>query len=88
MGVAPIMFQHGTEVTYPVKEGASFGLVLLMGQISGTLFVIIFNAVSSTAGPVVVPMLLLVVLSAVEIPFAFKMKESDFFKENDISSHQ
>ena len=38
MGVAPILFQHGAEVAYPVKEGTSFGVIILMGQISGTLF--------------------------------------------------
>ncbi len=31
MGLAPILFQHGAEVAYPVKEGTSFGLILLMG---------------------------------------------------------
>lgn len=80
MGVAPILFQHGAEVAYPVKEGTSFGLILLMGQISGALFVVIFEAVSSTAGSVTIPMLLIVLATAIEIPFTVKMKESDILK--------
>lgn len=81
MGVAPILFQHGAEVAYPVKEGTSFGLILLMGQISGALFVVIFEAINGSTGSVTVPMLLLVAATAVEIPFTLKMKESDILKK-------
>jgi FLVCR family MFS transporter 7 len=89
MGVAPILFQHGAEVAYPVKEGTSFGLILLMGQISGTLFVVIFEAISGSTGSVIIPMLLLVAATAVEIPFTLKMKESNILKElqNNTSAH-
>lgn len=77
MGVAPILFQHGAEVAYPVKEGTSFGLILLMGQISGALFVVIFEAISGATGSILVPMLLIVVATVIEIPITFKMKESN-----------
>lgn len=80
MGVAPILFQHGAEVAYPVKEGTSFGLILLMGQISGALFVVSFEAVNGSTGSVTVPMLLLVIATAIEVPFTLKMKESDILK--------
>ena len=76
MGVAPILFQHGAEVAYPVKEGTSFGLILLMGQISGALFVVVFEAIGGMTGSVIIPMLLVVLATAIEIPFTFKMKES------------
>lgn len=76
MGVAPILFQHGAEVAYPVKEGTSYGLILLMGQISGAVFVVMFEAISETAGSPVIPMLIFVILTAIEIPFTLKMKES------------
>lgn len=80
MGVAPILFQHGAEVAYPVKEGTSFGLILFMGQISGTLFVFIFEAMNGGTGSIVYPMLLFVFLTLVQVPFTFRMKESDFLK--------
>lgn len=76
MGVAPILFQHGAEVAYPAKEGTSFGLILLMGQISGVLFVLLFETISGAAGSIVLPMLLFVVMTAILIPFTLKMKES------------
>ena len=75
MGLAPIVFQHGAEIAYPVPEGTSFGLILLAGQVSGALFVPAFEALSS-GGSVLLPMLVIVALTAVQVPVALLMKES------------
>ena len=75
MGLAPILFQHGAEVAYPAKEGTSYGLILMMGQISGMLFVALFEAIGG--GTMTLPMLIAVVLTALEIPATLKMRESD-----------
>lgn len=76
MGVAPILFQHGSEVAYPVQEGTSLGVILLMGQISGILFVYVFQAFAGATGSVTIPMILITIISAIQLPFAFLMKES------------
>jgi len=75
MGLAPILFQHGAEVAYPAKEGTSFGLILLMGQVSGVLFVLLFEALGDAN--MTVPMLIAVALTALEIPLSAMMKESN-----------
>mgnify|MGYP004448318055 CR=1 FL=1 len=80
MGVAPLLFQHSSEVAYPAQEGTSLGLILLMGQISGMLFVLLFEIVSSAAGSPVIPMLGIVVLTAAEIPMLLTMKESELLR--------
>ena len=80
MGAAPILFQHGSEVAYPTQEGTSLGMILLMGQISGVLFVFLFEALAAGFHSVIPPMLVIVALTASEIPFAFKMKESQLLK--------
>lgn len=77
MGVAPILFQHGSEVAYPIQEGTSLGMILLMGQVSGVLFIYLFEAIMNATGSILWPMLLIVALTALELPFALKMKESD-----------
>ncbi|MDF2674429.1 MAG: major facilitator superfamily 1, partial [Clostridiales bacterium] len=76
MGVAPILFQYGSEVAYPIQEGTSLGLVLLMGQISGALFVYVFEALAGTSGSIIWPMLIIVGMTAIEVPFTLCMKES------------
>lgn len=77
MGVAPILFQYGSEVAYPVQEGTSLGLILLAGQISGTVFVYAFKALAGASGSIVPPMLMIVGLTALQIPLALNMKESN-----------
>ena len=76
MGVAPILFQHSSEVAYPAQEGTSLGMILLMGQISGALFVLLFEAISGASGSVTAPMIGIVILTAIEIPIVMRMKES------------
>ncbi|MCQ4636553.1 MFS transporter [Anaerovorax odorimutans] len=81
MGVAPILFQHGSEVAYPIQEGTSLGMILLMGQISGVLFVFLFELAGGAFGGITVPMLGVVILTALEIPLVAKMKESALIKK-------
>jgi len=76
MGVAPVLFQYGSEVAYPVREGTSLGIILLMGQVSGALFVYLFEILSNVSGSITVPMLCLVVITLLEVPVAMQMKES------------
>jgi MFS family permease len=40
LSAGPIGFQYGAEITYPAPEGTSNGMLLLMGQISGILFIL------------------------------------------------
>jgi FLVCR family MFS transporter 7 len=79
MGLAPILFQHGAEVAYPVQEGASFGLIMLMGQISGVLFIYLFERIQNLTSSVEWPMIFLIALAALQIPLAAGMKESPVF---------
>jgi len=81
MGLAPILFQHGAEVAYPVQEGASFGLIMLMGQVSGVLFIFLFERVQVWTDSVVWPMVALIILATLQIPLAAYMKDSTVFNK-------
>lgn len=81
MGLAPILFQHGAEVAYPVQEGASFGLIMLMGQISGVLFIFFFENLQVLTSSIVWPMIGLIVLAVLQIPLAALMKDSAVFSK-------
>jgi len=80
MGLAPILFQHGAEVAYPVQEGASFGLIMLMGQISGVLFIFLFERIQRMTSSITWPMIFLIILAVMQIPLATAMKDSAIFK--------
>jgi cyanate permease len=47
LGAGPIGFQYGVEVAYPAPEGTSNGLLLLMGQISGIIFIFGMDSLKS-----------------------------------------
>jgi MFS transporter, FLVCR family, MFS-domain-containing protein 7 len=79
MGLAPILFQHGAEVAYPAREGTSFGLILMAGQISGVLFVYLFDVLLGASGKIVVPMIGIMMLTLIQFPISFKMRESKIF---------
>ena len=40
LSAGPIGFQYGAEITFPAPEGTSNGMLLLMGQISGIIFIL------------------------------------------------
>lgn len=82
MGMAPILFQHGAEVAYPVQEGVSFGFIMLVGQISGVAFVYLFDVILGSIGSIIGPMVFLIVFAILQIPIATLMKESNQFKSN------
>ena len=46
LSTGPIGFQYGAEVAYPAPEGTSNGLLLLMGQIPGIIFVFGMDSLS------------------------------------------
>ncbi len=48
LSAGPIGFQYGAELTQPVPEGTSNTLLVLMGQISGILFIFAMDALPGT----------------------------------------
>ncbi|MDX1284373.1 MAG: MFS transporter, partial [Draconibacterium sp.] len=59
MSAGPIGFQYGAEKSYPAPESTSQGIVLLVGQVSGILFVLGVNKTS-----VLIAMVSFIILTA------------------------
>ena len=47
LGAAPVGFQYGAEATLPAPEATSNGLLLMMGQFSGIVFILAMDAFRS-----------------------------------------
>ncbi len=61
LSAGPIGFQYGAEITYPAPEGTSNGLLLLMGQISGIIFILGMDAFKSPdTGSMILPLSVLI----------------------------
>jgi MFS family permease len=77
LSAGPIGFTYGAETTYPTPEGTSNGLLILMGQISGILFIFGMDAFKSpTDGAMTISLIVLVVLMVLSLILSFWLKES------------
>ena len=83
LSAGPIGFQYGAEVAYPAPEGTSNGLLLLVGQISGIVFIFGMDSFRSpgtgSMTPSLVVLIGLMVLSAL---LCTRLKESALLTGN------
>ncbi len=85
LSAGPIGFQYGAEITFPVSEGTSNGLILLAGQISGIAFIFGMDAFKSPeTGSMTTPLIYLIVLMAVATLTSFSLKESKLLTDDDV----
>ena len=81
LSAGPIGFQYEAEITYPAPEGTSNGLLLLMGQISGIVFILGMDAFKSPdTGSMAMPLLVLVGLMVVCLVLGTQLKEAAALK--------
>ena len=77
LSAGPIGFQYGAEITYPAPEGTSNGLLLLMGQISGIIFILAMDAFKSPdTGSMTLPLLVLSGLMIICLFLGTRLKEA------------
>ena len=80
LSAGPVGFQYGAEITHPTPEGTSNGLLLLMGQISGIVFILGMDSFKSPeTGSMTMPLLVLIGLMILSLIFATRLKETTTF---------
>ncbi|HVN33066.1 MAG TPA: MFS transporter [Thermoanaerobaculaceae bacterium] len=72
----PIGFQYGAEITHPAPEGTSNSLLIVMGQVSGIVFIFCMDAFKSPGGAMTGSMLALIALTGISAILACLLKES------------
>jgi MFS family permease len=77
LSAGPIGFQYGAEITYPAPEGTSNGMLLLMGQISGIIFILGMDAFKDPqTGSMTTSLLVLSGLMFIALLLATRLKEA------------
>jgi MFS family permease len=77
LSAGPIGFQYAAEITFPAPEGTSNSLLLVMGQISGIVFILVMDAIKAPAtGAMTASLLALAALTAASAVFAVFLRES------------
>ena len=77
LSAGPIGFQYGAEITHPTPEGTSNGLLLLMGQISGIVFILGLDSFKSPeTGSMTLPLIVLIGLMLLGLFLCTRLKEA------------
>jgi len=76
VGIAPIGYQYAAEMTYPVPEGTSNGMLTLAGQVS-VVFIFAMEAMRAPDGSFTLPFLILAGLMLVNALLLTRLKESE-----------
>ena len=77
LSAGPIGFQYGAEIAYPAPEGTSNGLLLLMGQISGVVFIIGMDSFKSPGTGSMTPSLVVLIgLMVLSLLLCTRLRES------------
>jgi len=83
LSAGPIGFQYGAEIAFPASEGMSNGLLLLMGQFSGIIFIVGMDILKSpVTGSMTMPLIVLLVLMGLSLLLSTWLKESDMLSAN------
>ena len=78
LSAGPIGFQYGAEVTFPTPEGTSNGLLLMMGQISGIVFILGMDGLKSPeTGSMTLPLVALIGLMVLSLFLCTRLREAD-----------
>jgi sugar phosphate permease len=82
LSAGPIGFQYGAEITFPASEGTSNGLLLLMGQIAGIIFIFAMDSFkSSITGSMTKPLVMLLVLLLLSLVLSTRLRESPMMSD-------
>jgi len=76
LSAGPIGFQYGAEITLPAPEGTSNSLLLVMGQVSGILFIFGMEAFMAPSGSMTRSLIALLLLTVVAVVLAVLLRES------------
>jgi len=84
LSAGPLGFQYGAEIAYPTPEGTSNGLLILMGQISGIIFIFGMDSFKSpTTGSMTFSLVILIGLMVLGLLISTRLKESALIRSSD-----
>lgn len=72
----PIGFQYGAEISRPTPEGTSTGLLLMMGQVSGILFIFGMDIFKTGSGSMTPSLIVLICLMVFSLAVSTRLHES------------
>jgi cyanate permease len=76
LSAGPIGFQYGAEITLPAPEGTSNSMLVVMGQVSGILFIFAMDAFKAPDGSMTASLAILFALTVASFVLGLFLRES------------
>ena len=75
LSVGPVLIEHAVDITRPVPEASSNGLLMVIGSISGILFIVAFERLTTPSGDYFPALIVLSILSLVALLLSLFLKD-------------
>jgi MFS family permease len=80
MSVGPVLIEYTVDITVPVPEVSSNGMLMVIGSISGILFILGFEGLTTPSGDYLPALIVLSILSLVSFLLSLFLKDVKFNK--------
>lgn len=80
LSVGPVLLEYSVDVTDPVPEASSNGMLMVIGSISGILFILGFEGFTTPSGDYLPALIVLSILSLVSFLLSLFLKDVKFSK--------
>jgi nitrate/nitrite transporter NarK len=75
LSVGPVLLEYAVDVTVPVPEASSNGMLMVIGSISGILFILGFEGFTTPSGDYFPALIVLSILSLVSFVLSLFLKD-------------
>ncbi|MBY8979150.1 MAG: MFS transporter [Candidatus Lokiarchaeota archaeon] len=76
LSVGPVLIEYAVDITAPVPEASSNGVLMVIGSISGIIFIVAFEKLTTPSGDYLPALIVLSILSLVAFLLSFFLKET------------
>jgi len=75
LSVGPVLVEHAVDITAPVPEASSNGLLMVIGSISGIIFIVAFEKLTTPSGDYLPALIVLSILALVAFLLSFFLSD-------------
>jgi len=76
LSIGPVLIEHAVDITAPVPEASSNGILMVIGSISGIIFIVAFERLTTPSGDYLPALIVLSILSLIAFLLSFFLKET------------
>jgi len=76
LSVGPVVLEYAVDITVPVPEATSNGMLMMVGAVGGIIFILGFEGFTTPSGDYLPALIVLSILSLVSFILSFFLKDA------------